>query len=194
MHKQWVDLINDSGIENAGAVFHEAELGDSSICVNSSAIRDICFLLRDHADTKFNVLQVVTGTDYEDRIEVSYILASFINNTELILKTKLRKNEKGEIPSLFSVTSVWSAANFLERETYDMLGVIFDEHPDFRRILCPEDWEGFPLRKDYVVQEVYNNMVVNPEHKVNTEDHIFVKKLKEQAEDPKKITGSWKDV
>jgi NADH-quinone oxidoreductase subunit C len=193
MHSKWVDIINNSGIENPGATLHEAEVGDSSITVNHEVIRDVCFYLRDHAETKFNVLQVITGTDYDDRIEVSYILASYVHNTELILKVKLPKDGEGNVPSVYSVDSVWRAANFLERETYDMLGVIFDQHPDFRRILCPEDWEGFPLRRDYEVVKSYRGMEVNPEHKINSADHMFAQKLREQAEDPKKITGSWKD-
>lgn len=90
-----------------------------------------------------------------------------------------------------SVCDVWKSADFQERETYDMLGVEFIGHPDMRRILCPEDWEGFPLRKDYVVQEVYQGMEVNPAHKINQGDFDFMAKAKLDAQNPKLISGSW---
>lgn len=187
MHKEICDYINQK-VSGASATFIEAEVGDSSIIVDSSKVKEVCEALKSSDQYEFNALQVVTGCDYEDRIEVSYILASFTKNTELILKTKLTR----ENPEVESVCSVWKAANFLERECYDMLGVNFKNHPDFRRILCPEDWEGFPLRKDYVVQEKYLGMEVNPAHKINTADIEFHSKLIEKMGDPKKVAFSWK--
>jgi len=71
--------------------------------------------------------------------------------------------------------------------------VNFTGHPDLRRVLCPYDWQGHPLRRDYVVQETYQGMTVNPPNKVNTEDHFFGKKLKEELGDPKQVSWSWKD-
>ena len=139
-----------------------------------------------------NVLQCVTGTDYEDRIEVSYIIASFTKNSEVIIKAKLPKTSSEATVAIDSVCSVWKSANFLERETYDMLGVVFTNHPDMRRILCPDDWEGYPLRKDYKVQEVYNDMVVDPPEKVNKADHNFFKEIMEKMGDEKKVAYSWK--
>jgi NADH-quinone oxidoreductase subunit C len=77
-------------------------------------------------------------------------------------------------PTVDSVVNVYAAANFLEREVYDMFGITFNNHPDMRRILCPDDWEGFPLRKDYVAQKDYNGMTVYPDNKMNMEDREFI--------------------
>jgi NADH-quinone oxidoreductase subunit C len=190
MHNEIVSFIN-SKVAGANATAHIAEVGDSSVTVDGSKIKEVCLALRDSSEFELHTLQVITGTDYSDRIEVSYVLASYTKNLELILKVKLPKASKDATPAVESVVSVWSSANFQERECYDMIGVIFNNHPDFRRILCPEDWEGFPLRKDYVVQEVYNGMTVNPAHKINTGDQFFMKKVREAAADPSIITGSW---
>ncbi len=192
MHKEIVEFLN-AQVPGCEATLVEAEVGDSTIFIQPSHIKAASLALRDSEKFQMNVLQVITGCDYEDRIEVSYILASFIFNTELILKVKLPKTDKDATVQIDSIVEVWTAADFQERECYDMIGVVFDGHPDFRRILCPEDWKGYPLRKDYVVEEVYNGMVVNPENKMNHEDHYFYKKIQEEQEDPKKVTFSWKD-
>lgn len=191
MSSEIVEYINKEA-PNAAAIFNEAEAGDSSINVEATSILEVCAALKKSSDFEFNVLQSITGTDYPEYIEVSYILASFTKNTELILKAKLAKENNTDLVFIPSVCSVWRAADFQERECYDMVGVEFEGHPDMRRILCPEDWEGFPLRKDYVVQEVYRGMVVNPSSKVNQADHDFMTNLKLNIEDPKTVLGSWK--
>ncbi|EQC50801.1 NADH-quinone oxidoreductase subunit C [Bacteriovorax sp. DB6_IX] len=190
MHKEIVEFLNKE-VAGCGASTTEVEVGDASVVVNAESIKPVCFALRDSSEFQFNVLQVVSGVDYEDRIEVHYILASFTKNLELILKVKLPKAGKDEMVKVESVCDVWKSADFQERETYDMLGVEFIGHPDMRRILCPEDWEGFPLRKDYVVQEVYQGMEVNPAHKINQGDFDFMAKAKLDAQNPKLISGSW---
>lgn len=194
MHNQIAEKLN-SLVSGSNAVVNTATVGDSSITVEAEKILEVCKALKSEG---FNVLQVITGTDYADRIELTYILADYTKNLELLLKVKLPRgnglgNNRDTLPKINSVVSVWSAANFQERETYDMIGVNFVGHPDHRRILTPDDWQGYPLRKDYVVQETYLDMVVNPPGKINTEDHFFGKKLKEQIGDPKKVSASWKD-
>ncbi|MDC1174516.1 NADH-quinone oxidoreductase subunit C [Bacteriovoracaceae bacterium] len=190
MHKEIADFIN-SKVSGANACVVEAEVGDNLIFVEASSILEVCKNLK-NSDYDMNVLQCVTGTDYEDRIEVSYIIASFTKNSEVIIKAKLPKTSSEATVAIDSVCSVWKSANFLERETYDMLGVVFTNHPDMRRILCPDDWEGYPLRKDYKVQEVYNDMVVDPPEKVNKADHNFFKEIMEKMGDEKKVAYSWK--
>jgi len=107
--------------------------------------------LRDHPSLRFDFLAELTAVDFyprEPRFEVVYVLVSIARASRLRLKVRLN----GEHPHLATVTSVWPAANWLEREVWDMFGVVFDGHPDPRRLLMPEDWEGYPLRKDYPVQ------------------------------------------
>lgn len=176
MHSQWADYINQN-VSGANATVREAEVGDNSITVDSAHILDVCTTLRDSSEHKFNVLQVITGTDYPEHLEISYVLASFINNTELILKTKLPKAGEA-LPSLNSVCDVWKAANWQERECADMIGVEFVGHPDPRRILCPDDWEGYPMRKDYKAAEKYKHMTVYPVNKMNIADQEFAEKQK----------------
>ena len=173
MHSEWVEYIN-SHVDGAGAVAHIAELGDSSITVNTEKIFEVCKSLREGTH-QMNVLQVISGVDFpeEGNIEINYILASFAKNTELILKVKVPRGDGKELPKIQSVCSVWKSANFQERECYDMLGVEFEGHPDLRRILTSDDWEGYPLRKDYVVAETYNGMEVNPIEKMNIGDREF---------------------
>lgn len=190
MSSEIVTFLNHT-VADCKAVFHQAEVGDSSVSVEATSIKKVCLALRDSSEFDFNVLQVVTGTDYIESIEVTYILASFTKNSELLLKVRLPR-KGAELSQVDSVADVWKSANFLERETFDMLGVEFLGHPDHRRILCPEDWEGYPLRKDYQVSEKYLDMVINPQDKMNQDDFDFLTKAKLQAENPKLVSGSWK--
>lgn len=190
MLNELVSFINDK-VSGANATLIENEAGDTPVLIDASKVKDVCYALRDSSEHQMNVLQVVSGVDFENEIEVNYMIASFIKNTEIILKVKLPKASKDDVPKIDSVCDVWKAANFLEREVYDMNGVEFVGHPDFRRILCPEDWEGFPLRKDYEVQKAWQGLEVNPEHKMNRADHEFFAKARIDAAEPKKITGSW---
>ena len=131
-----------------GAKFDRDEM---TIYVERSAIRDACILLRDDADCPFNFLADVTCVDWfpsEPRFEVVYHLLSITNKERVRLKVRL----DGSSPALDSVTQVWPAANYFEREVFDLFGVRFAGHPYLRRLLMPEDWEGHPLRKDYPVE------------------------------------------
>lgn len=192
MLNQITDYIN-SKVPSANAVATAPEKGDGFVTVKAESILEVANALKNSSEFEMNVLQVITGTDYPaaSEIELTYVLASFTKNLELLLKVRLPRGDKNNLPKINSVVSVWRAANYQEREAFDMIGVTFVGHPDHRRILTPDDWDGHPLRKDYVVQEVYRGMVVNPAHKVNTEDHFFGKKLKETM-DPKKVVNSWK--
>lgn len=169
----------------------EVELGDGHVWVNAEKIKEVCQYLKSNADHQYNVLQVISAVDRQEKLEINYMLASFILNTEFILKTDVPRGTEEKLPEINSVVEVWSAAGFQEREAYDMMGIRFVGNPDHRRILCPDDWVGYPLRKDYIVQEKYNDMVVNPPEKVNTKDHFFFKDLLQKF-DPKSVSHSWK--
>ena len=194
MHKKIVDYLNEN-VAGCEATLIERDAGDTPIKVKPEKIYDVCKALKDPHQYDFNVLQVVSGVDYIEenpRIELNYMLASFTQNTDIIIKVELPRGDHKNLPEIDSVCDLWSAADWQERETYDLIGIKFKNHPDFRRILCPEDWQGHPLRKDYVVQEEFHGMKVNPPEKINTDDHLYGARLKKQMDDPKKISISWK--
>ena len=125
--------------------------GETSISVQRSALREACALLRDDSNCAYNFLSDVTCVDWfpaEPRLEVIYQLLSISRKDRVRLKVRLH----GGDPVVESVTSVWPAANYFEREVFDLFGVRFTGHPYLRRLLMPEDWEGHPLRKDYPVE------------------------------------------
>jgi NADH-quinone oxidoreductase subunit C len=107
--------------------------------------------LRDRPEFAFTFLAELTAVDFwpkEPRYEVVYLLVSMAHRMRLRLKVRM----SGDDPHIATVSDVWPAANWLEREVWDMFGIAFDGHPDPRRLLMPEDWEGYPARKDYPVQ------------------------------------------
>ncbi len=122
-----------------------------TIVIDRSFIRETCAMLRDNAECPFNFLSDLTCVDWypsEPRFEVIYHLLSITNKERVRLKVKLDSSS----PVVDSVVPVWPAANFFEREIFDLFGVRFSGHPYLRRIQMPEDWEGHPLRKDYPVE------------------------------------------
>jgi len=121
--------------------------GELTIVVKKEDMVTLCTFLRDDPDLSFNFLSDLCGVDYlgrKPRFDVVYHLYSLDKNHRLRLKVKV---EEGE--SVPSVTCVWNTANWHEREVFDLLGIEFDGHPDLRRIVLPEDWDGHPLRKDF---------------------------------------------
>ena len=122
--------------------------GELTLEVAPAKITSICGFLK--YEEKFVRLSSVTAVDRypaEPRFEVVYHLHSVERNQRVRLKCRVR----GEDPVVESVTGVWRGANWYEREVFDLFGIRFLNHPDLRRILMPEGWEGYPLRKDYPV-------------------------------------------
>lgn len=134
------------------------------LSIQKELLPDICQFLHDNEQTYFDTLSCITGIDNgtkEGTMEVIYHLYSIPYDTKIVLKVILKRSEEGEaLPELPTVTKTWKGANWLERETYDLLGIKFTNHPDMRRILLPEDWEGHPLRKDYKEMEYYHGIKV----------------------------------
>ena len=124
--------------------------------VEPASILEICRFAASEPRLCFDHLELLGGADYKDRIEVVYVLYSMTLHHRYTLKCRLPR----EAPKLASVEPVWRVANWHEREAFDMYGIVFEGHSDLRRILCPDDWEGYPLRKDYKFPTSYRDMPV----------------------------------
>jgi NADH-quinone oxidoreductase subunit C len=149
---------------------------DPWVEVAPGSLLEVCRYLRDEPSLRFDFLNCISGVDYcepdpkkaakiewQPHLEVLYHLTSIVHRYRLVLKVTLprwKDGVEGQLPELASVTSVWSTADWHEREVYDLSGVRFLDHPDFRRILCPEDWVGHPLRKDYQMPSEYHGIKV----------------------------------
>ena len=138
---------------NPGVEFEPAPSVDrqTTVYVPAADVHETLRTLRDRQDLAFGFLAELTAADFwprEPRFEVVYVLVSFAHRQRLRVKVRLSDPD----PHLPTVTDLWPAANWLEREVWDLFGIVFDGHPDPRRLLMPEDWDGYPLRKDYPVQ------------------------------------------
>jgi NADH-quinone oxidoreductase subunit C len=134
----------------------QSGVGGSWIEVDPEKIDGVCRLLHDDPDTRFDSLSNLSGVDYPEHghIQVVYNLISYEHGGDMTIKTNADRNA----PTVRTVCEVWKTANWLEREVYDLLGVDFTGHPDLRRILLPDDWIGYPLRKDYVEAPEYHGI------------------------------------
>ncbi len=124
--------------------------GETTIRIPRERVTEVLTFLRDDPDLRYNMLTDLTATDWperEQRFDVVYELNSLVYNQHLRVKAAVGEEEK-----IASAVGIWAAANWEERECYDMFGIIFDGHPELKRILLPQDWEGFPLRKDYPLE------------------------------------------
>jgi NADH-quinone oxidoreductase subunit C len=138
---------------------------DPWVSVDPGRLVEIGTFLRDDPRLRFDLLNCISGVDYlemdpkkapkagfEPHMEVVYHLSSFTHRHRFVLKLILprwKDGIEGQLPEVPSVSGVWATADWHERETFDLCGVMFTGHPDLRRILLAEDWEGYPLRKDY---------------------------------------------
>ena len=124
--------------------------GEVTVTVSKAEIFEICKFLHSDPDLQYHLLTDLCGLDFfpqAPRFGVVYLLCSIKNNQRLRLKARV-----GEMESIPSVESIWKVANWYEREAYDLFGILFENHPDLRRILLWDGYEGHPLRKDYPVE------------------------------------------
>jgi len=164
LKKQFPDRITGANLEAL----------DPWIEVSPAGLIDLCHYLRDEPDLRFDMLNCITVVDYfepdpkkaakvtwKPHLELVYHIWSVPHRVSLVLKVMLprwKNDVPGELPEVPTVSGVWSTADWHERETYDLSGVRFVGHPNLRRILCPEDWVGHPLRKDYEMPLEYHGI------------------------------------
>ena len=156
-------LIEQFGKEKI--VGFNSEALDPWIEVTSSAIAEVADFVKHDSRLRFDHLNNLSAVDYfepdekkaanfdhDPHLEVVYHISSYEHKHSAVIKVKLPRSKDGqpdELPDLPTVSDVWSVADWHEREAYDLMGIHFVGHPNLRRILCPEDWVGHPLRKDY---------------------------------------------
>ena len=150
------DLKDDALLEGLKKQFPgeilsgQSFLGQSIYTVKPGVLYDVMLSLRDHSESPFDYMIDISALDYlgdQERFLMVYQLYSYA--TKRLLRVKSRFAEGDPVPSM---TSIWKTSDWLEREVYDMFGILFSGHPDLKRILLPEDWHGFPLRKDYDIK------------------------------------------
>ncbi len=150
-----IEILQDKFGQEA-ATLKQGESGKPWVLTDPAKLVEIAKLLRDHEELLFNTLMCLSGIHYPDENElgVAYHLHSTTKRHSLALKTRVSE----DVAVVPSVEKIWKTANWHEREAMDMVGIRFDSHPNMKRILTPDDWEGHPLRKDYVQQELYQGM------------------------------------
>ena len=146
MAKKLIDLVarkfGDAVLDS------HSRLGNDTVVVAPDKLYEIAEFLRDDPAAKMNLLRDITAVDYLNRVprfEVVYVLYSIELKHMLMIRVPLQ----ADAPKVASISKLWGCAWWLEREVYDMYGVVFEDHPDLRRVLLYEEFEGYPLRKDY---------------------------------------------
>lgn len=164
-------------LEHLRSKFGEVIVGANLECLDPwieiapAGLVDVCTHLRDVPELKFDYLNCISGVDYlhvgrkkaawEPHLEMVYHLWSTCHKHSLVLKVILprwKDDVPDQLPEIPSVSRVWNTADWHEREVYDLVGVWFVGHGNLRRILCPEDWVGHPLRKDYEMPLEYHGI------------------------------------
>jgi NADH-quinone oxidoreductase subunit C len=123
------------------------ETSNEAILVKSQAIFDVADHLKSNVELDFDYLNYITAVDYYDYFEVVYQLTSIKHNHTVVLKTRCYDRDNPVVPS---VVGLWRGADFQEREIYDLMGITFEGHPNLKRIVLWEGFQGYPLRKDYL--------------------------------------------
>lgn len=131
-----------------------------TLVIDAASLTQVCERLHKNPETYFDMLTCITGVDNgpeTNTMEVIYHLYSIPFHQSLMLKVIVSR----ENPEVETLTAIWKSANWLEREVFDMFGIVFKNHPDLRRILMPADWDGYPLRRDYKHEETYRGIKID---------------------------------
>lgn len=138
----------------------EQKAGDPYIVVPADRFVEICRRLKSDELFRFDCLMSLSGVDTLEYLESVYHLFSYSKRHKIVLKVRVPRDH----PHVPSVEAIWRTANWLERESYDLVGIIYDDHSDLRRIMNPDDWIGHPLRKDYKEEADYHGIETTREN------------------------------
>ena len=147
------EMVVSKLIENFGSSINQHEILSDMLCitVKKEVVRELLLFLRDDKELQFNFLTTLCGMHYpvKEELGVVYHLHSFVNNQRIRIKTTTSVEE----PTVPTATSIWPSANWMERETFDFFGIIFEGHPNLKRILNVEEMVDFPLRKEFPLED-----------------------------------------
>jgi NADH-quinone oxidoreductase subunit C len=136
-----------------------------ALLIQPDRIAEVCLELRDNPGTYFDFLSCLSGMDYGasvNRFGVVYHLASIPYQSQLTLKvSKEHTRDVNDLPVFPTLSTVYKTAEWHEREAFDLVGIFFEGHPDLRRVFLPDDWEGYPLRKDYKTADYYKGIKID---------------------------------
>jgi NADH-quinone oxidoreductase subunit C len=155
MNDERLNLLKTK-LQNFNIEFSDVN-GTPAFYADKDNVIDICRILKEDQSLKFNSLVDAVSVDRfekKNRFEMIYNLVSIDNNERLFIKIKLDSKN----PEMQSLTQVWKSANWYEREAYDMMGIIFLNHPDLRRMYMPESFEYYPLRKDFPLMGIPDSL------------------------------------
>lgn len=146
---EFLAALNENGIEPSAIQQVTVDRGEITCYIQRERLLDVCRVLRDDAGLRFELCSSVSGVDYGP--DVPQRLHSVYHLTSLTYRRRIRLEVAVEVedPHMPSVVEVYPTADWQEREAYDMFGIVYDGHPALTRIMMPDDWDGFPQRKDY---------------------------------------------
>jgi NADH-quinone oxidoreductase subunit C len=141
-----------------GSVIESEDLAEKQVELKADQWFNIATFLKEDPNLAFDQLECITGIDLGE--EASLQTRYNLHSMEYRHKIEILISHDRKEPKVASIEKIWRIGDWFERETYDMFGIVYEGHRDLRRILCPDDWEGWPLRKDYEGQESYHGIVV----------------------------------
>ncbi len=161
LNAQEIEALIREKFGDEAVLFSQHDCLQPFLVIAPQHLVNVCFFIRNDARLYFDLLECLSAVDSHpaaERFYVVYHLHSITQGHRIVLKCKAPANDS--LPELPSVAQVWRTAEWHEREAFDLMGIRFSDHPDMRRILMPEDWEGHPLRKDYKDPETFHGLKI----------------------------------